>query len=66
MAPLFTLNPSGPKPQFEAVDALVDDFWSRRESLAAHLSDASERIRQLAMRNFEVLDELAAEKRTSW
>jgi polysaccharide pyruvyl transferase WcaK-like protein len=66
MPALFTLNPPGPKPQFEAVDALLDDFWSRREPLSAHLSDASERIRELAMRNFEVLDELAAEKRTSW
>lgn len=65
MAPLFSLNPSGPKPEFEAVDALVDEFWSRREALAAHLHAASERLRELASRNFEVLDELVAEKRTS-
>ena len=63
--PLFTLNPSSPKPAFEAVDAQVDDFWSRRDALAAHLSGAGERLRELAARNFEVLDELLAEKRTS-
>lgn len=65
MPPLFTLNPSGPKPPFEAVDALVDDFWGRQETLTAHLRGAGERLRQLAARNFEVLDELLAEKRTS-
>lgn len=63
MPPLFTLNPQSPKPEFEAVDALVDEFWSRRDALSAHLREASERLRQLALRNFEVLDELVAEKR---
>jgi polysaccharide pyruvyl transferase WcaK-like protein len=65
MAPLFSLNPPLPKPQFDAVDALVDDFWARREALAAHLAGAAGRLRDLASRNFEVLDELVAEKRTS-
>lgn len=65
MPPLFTLNPPGPKPEFEAVDALVDEFWSRRDALSSHLRDAGERLRRLAVRNFEVLDELVAEKRTS-
>lgn len=65
MAPLFSLNPPLPKPQFDAVDALVDDFWARRDALSAHLADAAGRLRQLAARNFEVLDELVAEKRTS-
>jgi hypothetical protein len=65
MPALFTLNPPSPKPEFEAVDALVDDFWSRREALSTHLLGAGERLRQLAARNFEVLDELLAERRMS-
>jgi polysaccharide pyruvyl transferase CsaB len=65
MQPLFSLNPPGPKPEYEAVDALVDAFWQRRDELSAHLRGAGERLRQLALRNFEVLDELLAERRTS-
>jgi polysaccharide pyruvyl transferase CsaB len=65
MPPLFTLSPPGPKPEFEAVDALVDDFWARRDTLSGHLLGAGERLRHLASRNFEVLDELLAERRTS-
>jgi polysaccharide pyruvyl transferase CsaB len=65
LAPLFTLNPSGPKPGFEAVDAAIDAFWARRAELAEHLQAASGRVRALAERNFEVLDELLAEKRIS-
>ena len=65
MQPLFTLNPPGPKPEHEAVDAFIDAFWQRREQLAAHLHGASDHMRRLALRNFEVLDELLAEKRTS-
>lgn len=65
MPPLFTLNPPSPKPEYEEVDALVDDFWGRRDALSSHLRDAGERLRRLALRNFEVLDELVAEKRTS-
>lgn len=65
MLPLFTLNPAGPKPALEAVDALIDEFWMRRDALSTHLHGAQARLRQLALRNFEVLDELAAEKRTS-
>lgn len=65
MPPLFALNPPSPKPEFEAVDALVDEFWSRRDALSAHLRNAGERLRKMASRNFEVLDELVAEKRIS-
>lgn len=65
IAPLFTLNPSGPKPEFEQVDALVDEFWRRRDELSAHLRDSGRRLRDMASRNFEVLDELVAEKRIS-
>lgn len=65
MPPLFTLNPPGPKPEFDAVDALVDDFWHKREALAAHLRASGERLREMAARNFEVLDELVGEKRMS-
>lgn len=60
--PLFTLNPPSPKPEFEAVDAFVDDFWAQREALSVHLAGAGGRLRQLALRNFEVLDDVLAEK----
>ena len=65
MKPLFTLNPPGPKPALESVDTMIDDFWSRLDTLASHLHDAGERLREMASRNFEVLDELLAEKRMS-
>ncbi len=65
LPPLFTLNPPGPKPESDAVDALVDEFWRRREALSEHLRDSGKRLQRLASRNFEVLDELLAEKRMS-
>jgi polysaccharide pyruvyl transferase CsaB len=65
MPPLFTLNPPGPKPEFDAVEALVDTFWGGRDALSAHLLGTGERLRAMAARNFEVLDELLAEKRMS-
>jgi len=65
MPPLFTLSPPGPKPERDTVDALVDDFWRRRDELATQLRDSGEAVRRLAARNFEVLDELLAERRTS-
>jgi polysaccharide pyruvyl transferase CsaB len=63
LPPLFSLDPPGPKPSFEEVDALVDRFWTQRESVSAHLAASGERVRSLAARNFEVLDALLKEKR---
>ena len=56
LPPLFTLDPPGPKPEPDQTDALVDRLWSERERLSARLEEASERLRRLAARNFEVLD----------
>jgi polysaccharide pyruvyl transferase CsaB len=58
LPPLFSLDPPGPKPETEAIHALVDRLWADRESVAAHLGSAGERLRSLALRNFEVLDQV--------
>ena len=58
----YTVNPPSPKPTAEATDELVDRLWSEREALSAHLFGAAERLRALALRNFEVLDEVAGGK----
>ena len=65
LPPLFTLDPPGPKPTSEQTDALVDRLWTQRESLSAALLAAGDRLRTSALRNFEVLDEVIAEKRVS-
>jgi len=46
----------------EAIDAAVDDLWNRREALREYLAAAREPLERLALRNFEVLDELLAQK----
>lgn len=61
-APLFTLDPPGPVPEEAQVDAAVDRLWAQRDELSAHLAQAGERLRQLAARNFEVLDMLVRKK----
>lgn len=53
LPPLFT---PGATVQGTTVDALVDRLWSERQSLSEHLTSAAERLRVLALRNFEVLD----------
>lgn len=65
LPPLFTLNPPGPKPEPEATDALVDRLWTEREGVSEHLAGASQRLRELAVRNFEVLDEVIEGKASS-
>ena len=62
LEPLFVLNPPSIKPTPQETDALIDRFWSQREALSAHLLGAGERLRALALRNFEVLDEVAEGK----
>ena len=59
---LFTLDPPSAKPEYSQADALVDRVWAEREALAQHLAANSERLRTLAMRNFEVLDRVVEGK----
>ena len=40
------------------VDALVDRLWNERDALATSLTAHAQEMRRLAVRNFEVLDEL--------
>ncbi len=60
--PLFSLDPPGPKPDPAQIDALVDRIWTERDAVSTALQGASERLRALAQRNFEVLDALVREK----
>lgn len=60
LPPLFVAG-SG-RPEAAATDALVDRLWNEREALAEHLAAQVEHVRLLAARNFEVLDELLAER----
>lgn len=63
LPPLFTLDPPGPKPDHAQIDALVDRLWRERDGVAGHLTGAAERLRGLAMRNFEVLDRVVESKK---
>ena len=61
LGPLFV--PGAPaRPSFDETDALVDRLWSQRDELSAHLAAASTRLREFAAHNFEVLDDLIAER----
>lgn len=62
LPPLFTLDPPGPKPEAAQIDELVDRLWSQREPVSQHLASAAERLRTLALRNFEVLDRVVEGK----
>jgi len=62
LPPLFTLDPPGPKPEAGQIDLLVDQLWSQREPVSQHLAGAAERLRALALRNFEVLDRVVEGK----
>jgi polysaccharide pyruvyl transferase CsaB len=55
LAPLFV---PGEKTREEDVIARIDDAWRRRDELAAHLRAIAPETEQLALRNFEVLDEV--------
>ncbi|MDQ6941650.1 MAG: polysaccharide pyruvyl transferase CsaB [Candidatus Eremiobacteraeota bacterium] len=54
--PLFV--PGQPLPAGDEISRRLDDAWSRRGELAAHLESVRPEIEQLAERNFDVLDEL--------
>ena len=62
LPPLFVVNPPDRKPSADETDRLVDRLWMERDSLSALLLAAGERLRALALRNFEVLDEVAGGK----
>jgi polysaccharide pyruvyl transferase CsaB len=60
LAPLWKL---GEKPSsLQTVDALVDELVARRDELSAHLAEQLDRVRSLAERNFDVLDELLQDR----
>ncbi len=62
LPPLFTLESDARKPDFAHIDTLVDRLWSERESLSQQLREAAERLRTLALRNFDVLDRVVQGK----
>jgi polysaccharide pyruvyl transferase WcaK-like protein len=54
--PLFV--PGRPLPPPDEIARRIDDAWSRRDELAAHLESVRPEIERLAERNFDVLDDL--------
>lgn len=56
LPPLFV--PGQPLPPPDELARRVDDAWSRRDELAAHLLGVRAQIEQLAERNFDVLNDL--------
>ena len=56
--PLFT---PGDKTPVADVVARIDDVWRRRDELAAHLRSVAAETEQLALRNFDVLDEVVTQ-----
>lgn len=61
LEPLFV--PARPLPESDELDRRVDDAWSRRDELAAHLVAVRPAIVELAERNFEILNELVTKRR---
>jgi polysaccharide pyruvyl transferase CsaB len=57
--PLRPLWTPGTRTSAESIDALVDEAWTRRDELAAHLRSAASEQAALAARNFAVLAALA-------
>jgi polysaccharide pyruvyl transferase WcaK-like protein len=56
IGPLFV--PGQPMPGGAEIARRVDDAWSRRAELAAHVQSVRPEIERLAERNFDVLHEL--------
>ena len=56
VGPLFV--PGAPLPKADEIARRLDDAWTRRAELAAHLVNVRPEIERLAERNFDVLDEL--------
>jgi polysaccharide pyruvyl transferase CsaB len=61
LEPLFV--PGRPLPAPEELDRRIDDAWSRRDELAAHLVAVRPAIAELAERNFEILNDLVTKRR---
>lgn len=59
---LFSAIAPPAKLPLERIDAAVDKLWQQRAELREHLSHARERLQRMALRNFEVLDEVVAER----
>jgi polysaccharide pyruvyl transferase CsaB len=55
LAPLWDL---GARISLASAEAAADDLWARRDALSAHLAFEARKQRELAARNFAVLDEL--------
>jgi polysaccharide pyruvyl transferase CsaB len=56
LEPLFV--PGSDVPSDAEIERRIDEVWSRRAELAAHLQAAAPEVARLAERNFDVLDEL--------
>ena len=60
LPPLWEPNKRGSGTDAGQTRALVDRLWDERESLHLHLASQVEKMRALAQRNFDVVDELLA------
>ena len=60
LPPLWEPNKRGSGRDLESVRALVDRLWDERESLRVQLASQVDKMRALAQRNFEIVDELLA------
>lgn len=58
LPPLWESQKRGSGGDPEATCALVDRLWDERDNLRVHLASQVERMRALAQRNFDVVDEL--------
>ncbi|MGH7715342.1 MAG: polysaccharide pyruvyl transferase CsaB, partial [Vulcanimicrobiaceae bacterium] len=58
LPPLWEPNKRNSGTDFRQVRALVDRLWDERESLHVHLASQVDKMRTLAQRNFDVVDEL--------
>ena len=60
LPPLWEPNKRGSGTDLTKVRSLVDRLWDERESLRVQLASQIDKMRALAQRNFEVVDELLA------
>jgi polysaccharide pyruvyl transferase WcaK-like protein len=60
LPPLFV--PGDAVPSATEIVRRIDDAWSQRDRLAAHLRAVAGDVERLATRNFDVLDELVTQR----
>ena len=60
LPPLWEPNKRGSGTDLDKVRALVDRLWDERETLRVQLASQIDKMRALAQRNFDVVDELLA------